>query len=360
MKARVDSKEFTSAMGQALKWTRVTGVDVSGMVMLTAIDGYLLIRTTILDGDSILAVNAWDVEHGEVITRASYLKEFSWGADGWLNISSNKKLRLEYEDFASPELSTIKKADFPLMLEIPHQVTLTKDILARAAVHTLPMADTGLAIKSAVHIVPVEGGVAVVGADGVVGYRKDVEGVEIEKPISIEATTLTQALGGIGETVVVGIKEHRVEVAARDAPSRIQFSSVTCPDPSTMPKFFELDTHGEPFEIDSAEMKKIAFLARKAAAIDPAAELLVAGEGTVTGEILGQDITIPKFNICEGETPPIVFRCDSISRALSMLSGAESYKVSMRFMNDDPQLWFIDGDGRHSIMAAAPQRFELG
>lgn len=360
MKARVDSKEFSAAMSQAMRWTRPsTGADVSEMVMLRAVDGYLLIRTTVLDGDSVLAVNAFDVEHGDVITRASYLREFSWQTDGFLVVRhSGGKLILEYEGFAHPELSTVKEATFPSMLKIPHRVNLTKETLLRAAAHTLPMARTGLPIKSSVHIIPTETGASVVGTDGVIGYLKDVGGVEIERPISIEASVLSSALGGVGGTVKVGATEHRVEIAARDAPSRIQFSGVSSPDPSNLPDFFNLPVEGEGFVASKEAMDRVRFLASKAAAVDPAAEMLVHGSGVITGTISGQDITVPEFEICNGSTSPIVFRCDSFSRSLSILASTEEYAVSIRMVDNTAHNWFIDGDGRHFVISSAPVRFK--
>ncbi len=220
------------------------------------------------------------------------------------------------------------------------------------------MAKTGFPIKSCVHIIPATGGVAIVGSDGVIGYMKTVEGVELDKYISIEANTLSAALGGVGDIVRVGTTRGRVEVAARDAPSRIQFSGVSSPDPDKMTEFFALETKGEPLEVDGQLMKKVQFLASKAAAIDPAAEMLVYGDGVVTGKILGRDITIPEFEICSGSALPIVFRCDSFSRSLSILTDTEKYRVSVHVHSDNAHLWFIDGDGRHSVMSSAPVRFK--
>lgn len=359
MKARVDSKEFSVAIAHAMKWTKVTGVDVSGLVMLRAIDDYLLIRTTVLDGDSIVAVNAFDVEHGDVITRASVLREFSWATGGWLTIEHDgKKLSMGYEDFASPEIGVVPSANFPVMLDIPHQVRLTCGMLLAAASHTRPFAETGLPIKSSVHIIPTESGIAVLGADGIIGYMGEVEGIEIESSISIEAKTLSLALGAVGDMASIGMLEYRVEVAARDAPSRIQFSSVACPDPSNLVDFFATETHENQFEISKEEMGKLRLLAAKSAAADSGAELLVQGTRTVTGEILGVDISIPEFELGKGTAVNAVFRCDNLSRALSMLLDADVYTISTVMYEDKPRFWFIEGDGTHFIMAAAPVRFK--
>jgi hypothetical protein len=41
-----------------------------------------------------------------------------------------------------------------------------------------------------------------------------------------------------------------------------------------------------------------------------------------------------------------------------MLIDADVYAVSTVMMDDKPRFWFIDGDGRHFIMAATPVRFK--
>ncbi len=363
MKARVDSREFSTAIAQAMKWTRVTGVDVSGLVRLRAVDNYVLIRTTILDGDSVLAVNAFDVEHGDVITRASLLNGFAWQTDGWLDISlAKRKLILAYEDFASPGIGTVKEAQFPVLLDMKHPVTLTKDILLAASVHTQPFEKTGLPIKSSVHIVPAEGGVMVMGTDSYVGYRRTVDGVSLDAPISIEARMLAQALGGITGAIKIGVKEGRVEVASRDAPSRVQFSSMACPDPTGICAFFDTETHENVLEIPKAGIKRLGFVAGKAASLDDdnsKAEIRIQGSGMIRGEVLGQDITIPAFDIAPGDSAPITFLCSFLSRALSMLSDAEVYRVSFATRDGEPMMWFIDSnDARHFIMASAPGRFK--
>lgn len=352
MKARLDSKEFSIAVKQAIKWTAYAGSAISECIGIKAVDGFVLLRATRLDQDAIIGVNAFDVKHGDVVVGASLLNEFSWDTGGWLTIEVvGNKLRMDYEDFANPEISISSESysGFPTLMEVGGFITLPEDVLRTAATHTIPFAKSGMAIKSAVHIVPVDTGCAIIGTDGVVGYMTSLP-TNIDNPMSLESTMLVTAIGAVPSPVSVGVSDHRVEVAGGE--SRIQFSSVSSPDPKNLPEMFSMKTADELF-IGKEGIEKLRFLCSKAAAVDSDSNIYIGGDGTVTGRISSRDVAIPMFDIVSGTLEEILFKCYSFARSLKNLSDASEYKISVVTDGKIRRAIYIDSDsGRHFVSVA--------
>ena len=361
MKARVDSGEFSNAVKVASRWTTTkAGIQSMKSVILEAVDNWLLLRTTTGDQDCLLAVNAFDVEPGKVVTTAQMLLSFAFDSKGWLRLHNTKtKLVLDYEGFTKSRIGLLEDGVmdlFPDFLEVESSLHLDRQALLLAGDHTQPFEKTGFAIKSAVHIVPQGIMATVFGTDSIVGYAKQIE-ADIDSPISIEAGLLSAAISAIGDDVWIGVANHRVEVSAPNSPAKIQFSTMASPDPTKLVDMFQYDVPETKVEVSSESMKRMQFLCSRAVSVDEAAEIRVSGSDGVVFEILGNEVAIEKTFLAEGSVPEIVFRCDGMARALGNLSDIEIYTLWPMELNDIP-FWYIDGDGRHFMMSASPEQFK--
>lgn len=358
MKARIDSKEFSAAVRQAARWSAKTGAIASECVWLKVEGPHLLVRTTTLDQDCILAVNNFGGEDGEVLTKVSILQEAAIDTGGFLNMErSGKKLLLNYESFSQMKIGTVDDdimGNFPVLFEdIETLASINRDTLITAASHTLPIEKTGLPIKSAVHIIPAGPEIAVFGGEGSIGYLQATNGT-IEKPLSIGATTLITALMALRGMVEIGISDYRVQIKDLDSPSRIQFSSMQSPDPTKLLGVFEFETSGS-VSVSRGDLDRIRLLCNRSAAIDGGAEVKISNNKI---EILGQEISA-EMEWPGGDILTSYFIAQNLSQALGGLRPAEEYAISTKLHESgSAHMWYVDGVGRHFIMCAEPSRFK--
>jgi hypothetical protein len=346
----------------ASRWTSTTGLESTKSVILEAADGWLLIRTTTGVQDCLLAVNAFDIEPGRIATRMQALLSFAFDSKGWLRLhDTTSKLVLDYEDFTKSKIGLLDNSVielFPEFLEVEGLMKVDQQTLFLAADHTLPFKITGAPIRSAVHIIPQEDGKAmVIGADGIIGYAKPID-AELKESLSVDGQSLTSAISAIGDQIVLGFAGHRVEIASPNSPARIQFSTMHSPDPKSLVKMFQFNTPDTPTEVSSESMKRMQFLCSRAVSVYQDAEIQVFEKhGEVVYRILGGECSIEETSLAEGEIKEIVFRCDSLARALGNLSRREEYKL-WSLTEDGKPFWYIDGDGRHFMMSSAPVMFK--
>ena len=362
MRARVDSGEFANSVKVASRWTATSGLASTQSIILEATEGWLLMRTTTGDQDCQLAVKAFDVEPGKVVTTAQMLMNFAFDSKGWLRLHDTKtKLVLDYEGFTKSRVGLLSKDVidlFPDFLEVEGSISLDRQALLLAADHTQSFEITGFALKSAVHVIPHGTGTIVLGTDGVIGYAKETES-EVREVISIDSPLLSSAMSAIGDHVLIGVAGHRVQVSSPNSPSKIQFSTMASPNPEQLIRMFEYDLPETSVEVSDGSMKRLQFLCSRAVSVDQAAEVKVSTQedGLSVFEILGSEVEIEKTPLAEGHIKEAVFRCDGVSRALRNLSKTETYTLwSME--EDGKPFWYIDGDGRHFLLSSSPVRFE--
>jgi hypothetical protein len=361
VRARVDSGEFSSVIRMASRWTTTTGMEWTKAIMLEAVDNWLLVRTTTGDQDCLLAVNAFDVEPGRVATTAQMLLRFAFDSKGWLRLHSTKtKLVLDYEEFAKSKIGLLDEEImdmFPDFLDVESSMSIDRQALLLAADHTQPIEKTGFAIKSAVHVVPHQDGAVVFGTDSIVGYAKEIK-ADLVGPLSIDASLLSAAISAMGDNVLIGVAHHRVEVSSPNSPARIQFSTTASPDPTELVAMFKYPLPDGAIEVSREAMRRVQFLCSRVASVDEAAEIEFSHtDGRIVFEILGDGAEVEIAPLAEGVIQNVVFRCDGLARALLNLSDIETYTV-WPMENAGIPFWYIDGDGRHFMMSASPERFK--
>lgn len=357
MKARIDTKEFVEGLKQAARWSTKTGAEASECVWLRANRPWLTFRTTTLDQDCILAVNNFGSEDGEVLTKVDALVKVAIDTGAFVNVStSGSNLVLEYEDFGTFEIGTVSDDVmnfFPVLMdEVTPLASINRDTLIAAAAHTIPIEKSGLPIKSAVHLIPNGGQIAVVGSEGTIGYMQQVSGT-IETPLSIGAKTLVSALMSIKGMVEIGTGDYRIQIRDLNSPSRIQFASMQCPSPANFVGMFNYGTTGS-VSVPGTEIDKLRMLCSGPSAIDSTAGVKVSVDKV---EVLGHEVSA-EMDWDGGDILTSFFIAENLAQALGGLRSVEEYTIStVEHKSGNAQLWYVDGIGRHFIMCAAPARF---
>ena len=354
MKATVDSKEFGLKLRLASKYARTTGLDISEHVVLYTENGFLFIRTTSLDSDCLLPVNAIDVAPGQIATRAAHLLRLVYDS-GMVQLAvENNKLALHYDDTDITVATTATTLDdMPVMGSPERTVGIPKERLVMAARHTQSLDDCHHPLKAGIHLIPHDGNIAIVGTDGVRGYMSMVAG-QIDRPTTIEAATLISALSAFADTAQIGIGDgdsdasRRIYVSDTNSPGQISFSEMASADPTALVAMFRYEV-SEPVTVAGEALRHVGFLCRRAAGITDDAEIKIENDVHIIGEDIEMRSQFPKM-------PPMPFHCKQLAAVLPFLNG-ESYAVSVGSQGE-VRFWYIESDsGVHLIAGTHTSTF---
>jgi len=360
LKVTADSRELADAVSAAEGYTEVTGSALSRAILLTAADGFLLLRTTTFKQDAILSVNAiGELEPGSAVVPSQVLAGATFDDGGTVVIESEKRLALTYESGAKLKIAMMaaKPDEFPVLAQTTPIVSLSQDIISVAARHCDKPGAGAMTIRSSIHLVPGGEGCKILATNGTIGFCYELDST-VDEVVSIDSAMLANAARAVGGMVNILVGDNRIEVKAQDGPRRIQFPETWSQDPSKLVDMFKLESAAQ-FKVSHPELKRLAFLASRAASIDEVAELLVEPTGDV--QIAGQGIDISASIAIDGESLRSTFFAQHLAKSLRNIPAADGdFEVSAVELDnkEGARLWYIDGIGRHFITCAASSRFK--